>query len=509
MTKNEINEKISIDEFEGEKLICKFRIVIAIIFASGVPLVSILRGLNGDSYFPPTAYICCSIFLIYSIAVRFYLKQRNSVHHLYKYICVIIDMVIQSASVWIGCTYPETAPAVPYLSTWALFFIVLIMLGSFRYSVSCAYFSGIFAGFCYLIVVAVNAGKIDLPYYFIMDGQTINVSFHILYEAFRVIAMMITGLITGIGCKRHLLLFNSLLETQSNAADAASRTIEQTRGIAKTIQKSTEEIFISSKSIFTTANNQAASVQEIESTVDENTRIAKDIANKTFSVANISSKMENDVNHGFSILERNIDQLKDIKEKNDMLISGIISLGNKISKIQDIVINITTITDQTKVIAFNAALEAESAGSSGKRFAVVASEVNRLSDDIAVLTRQIREQVEEIQKSSSSLIISSEESAAKITEGNHLIMELENIFREIRSGAEITSNQAQLITSSTQKQLDSSEQINTAITVISKGLTNFIQSTRVATSCADDLNFMTDHLGTLLKKEDDKKEGAE
>jgi methyl-accepting chemotaxis protein len=275
--------------------------------------------------------------------------------------------------------------------------------------------------------------------------------------------------------------------------------------MAKTIRKSTDEIFISSKDIFSTANNQAASVQEIESTIKENTNIAVEIAEKTSSVAAIASKMENDVIHGFSILERNVDQLGNIKTKNDGVITGIIALGNKIIKIRDIIKTINTITDQTKVIAFNAALEAASAGERGKRFAVVASEVNRLADDIASLTKQIREQVEEIQNSSSSLIISSEESADKIIEGNNLIKELEDIFRDIRSGAEITANQAQTITISTQMQQKSTEQINIAITDISRGLSNFIQSTRIATSSAEDLTDMIQKLDSKLVKESNNK----
>jgi len=114
---------------------------------------------------------------------------------------------------------------------------------------------------------------------------------------------------------------------------------------------------------------------------------------------------------------------------------------------------------------------------------------------------QIREQVEEIQNSSSSLIISSEESTDKIMEGNNLIKELDNIFREIRSGAEATSNQAQTITLSTQKQLKSTEQINSAISDISRGLTNFIQSTRIASSSAEELTEIIQELDVILTGE--------
>jgi methyl-accepting chemotaxis protein len=301
-----------------------------------------------------------------------------------------------------------------------------------------------------------------------------------------------------------------MLKSESDASAASAKTVVQTRTMAKTIQDSTNEIFVFSKDIFTTANNQAASIQEIESTINENAQIAADIAEKTGSVATIASKMEEDVLHGFSVLENNVNQMGDIKSKNDGVISGIIALGNKITRIRDIVKTINTITDQTKVIAFNAALEAASAGDKGKRFAVVASEVNRLADDITNMTKQIKEQVEGIQGASSSLIISSEESADKIAEGLKLIKDLEDIFREIRSGAEITANQAQTITVSTQKQRQSTEQIDIAIADISKGLNSFIHSTEVATSSAEGLSRLIHELELLLntKLDADNSDGS-
>jgi methyl-accepting chemotaxis protein len=209
-------------------------------------------------------------------------------------------------------------------------------------------------------------------------------------------------------------------------------------------------------------------------------------------------------------LKQNIIQMEDIKTKNDGIISGIVSLGNKITKIRDIIKAISAITSQTKVIAFNAALEAAGAGDKGKRFSVVASEVNRLAGDIAALTEQIRGQIEEIQNSSSSLIISSEEGADKISEGRKLVKDLEEIFREIKNGAEITANQAQTITVSTQKQQKSSEQINVAIADISQGLNSFIHSTGAATSSAEGLTRLIEELDKLLGTNmmADKSDGA-
>ena len=124
--------------------------------------------------------------------------------------------------------------------------------------------------------------------------------------------------------------------------------------------------------------------------------------------------------------------------------------------------------------------------------------MNRLADNINVLTRQIREQVEEILSSSSSLILYSEEGSDRIAEGNKLIKDLEGIFVEIRAGAEITSNQAQTITGSTNQQLKSSKQIFSDIEEISQRLKYFIGASESAASTAGTLTEQTNELERLI-----------
>jgi methyl-accepting chemotaxis protein len=491
-------ERILRDEREGEVIINYFRLALAIIYVLGMAFISLIRNATGYGYIPWWAHTGPAAFLVYSVIIFFYLRRQDLVPYRFKYICVILDMTIISISIFITCTYPEICPPISFLSIQALFYIILIALGSFRYNIPCAIFSGIYAGATYFIVMFIDANVLDINYTAVINGNAVDVTFPLYNEAFRVMGMIVTGAITGMACKRHLVLFRSMIDSESQAAVASAKTVEQTKTMAKTIQESTNEIFTSSRDILSTANNQASSVKEIESTISENTQIAADIAEKTGSVATIASKTEEDVNSGFSVLEQNVAKMEDIKTKNDSVIAGIVALGNKITKIRDIIKTINTITDQTKVIAFNAALEAASAGDKGKRFSVVASEVNRLADDIAALTKQIREQIEEIQDSSSSLIISSEESADKITEGRRLIKDLEEIFREIKNGAEITSTQAQTITVSTQKQQQSTAQINVAIADISQGLNSFIHSTEVATTSAEELTQLIENLEKLL-----------
>ena len=295
---------------------------------------------------------------------------------------------------------------------------------------------------------------------------------------------------------------NRLEAESSESVKDISMFRDKTIRLTAAVKESAGVISFSGQDNLISGKDQTGSIEKIESTITENARVAAEIVEKTNSVATIASKMEEDVINGFVILEKNVKKMTEIKEKNSGVINGIISLSNKVNKIRDIVRGINTITDQTKVIAFNAALEAASAGETGKRFAVVAGEVNRLADNIAGLTRQIREQIEEILSSSSFLIVYSEEGSDKISEGYKLIKDLEDVFMEIRSGAEITSNQAQTITVSTEQQLKSSEQIYADIAEISRRVKNLIGASESVAMTAGTLTERTNELEQFLISED-------
>ncbi|MDR3172456.1 MAG: methyl-accepting chemotaxis protein [Treponema sp.] len=488
-------DRLREEERNGEMIINYFRISLGVLCGIGIGILAFRGGYNRFNTAALRWYSGPFVLIGYSIGLFWYLRKRTHIWPLLKYVFVVLDMGIASYTVIMIALYPSlVSPAILPSFQVSCYFLFIILSG-LRCSVSCEVFSGIIAAVAYgSIVFVFNI------YQYASEGMIGN---QLIRDGWWVLSLIACGIIIAIILKRYGELVNHIFAADiiSESADAAFRTVTQTKEIAGRIREATKEIAVSSKDIFTTANNQAATVEEIVSTINENTKIATDIADKTRSVATIAAKMEDDVLTGFSVLENNVKKMGDIKDKNEGVINGIVMLGQKITKIRDIVRVINTITDQTKVIAFNAALEAAGAGERGKRFAVVAEEVNRLADDIANLTKQIKEQVEEIQASSSSLIISSEEGADKIAEGYKLIKNLEDVFKDIRSGAEITSNQAQTITISTQKQRKSSEQIHLAISDISHGLNSFLHATEVATSSAEKLTNLAYQLELVLNGE--------
>jgi hypothetical protein len=81
---SKINERIQSDEHQGEKLISNARFVLALIYIISVPVVSILRKLSGDDFFPWHSNIGPSTFFVYALFLFIYVRKKEKLHRMLK-----------------------------------------------------------------------------------------------------------------------------------------------------------------------------------------------------------------------------------------------------------------------------------------------------------------------------------------------------------------------------------------------------------------------------------------
>ncbi len=159
----------------------------------------------------------------------------------------------------------------------------------------------------------------------------------------------------------------------------------------------------------------------------------------------------NAIRSGSEALRSNLRDLQEIRSANTLTIEGIKDLNKKINGIWDIVGIISTVADQTKIIAFNAELEASSSGEAGKNFHIVATEIRRLSDNIIDSIKEIKDVIDEIQKASDRLILDSERGTRQIDAGLSSAKSLEESFGSLMDatkspdGSQQGSNQGEQI----------------------------------------------------------------
>lgn len=272
------------------------------------------------------------------------------------------------------------------------------------------------------------------------------------------------------------------------------RTRSKEKRLGEKLYEETQNLVVAAKENAATSQDQSAAVKEIVATMEDNNDLSENISTKIKDVSSVANKTSSDVADGVSALVKNVEKLREIEIANQNTISGIKALGDKIENIWDIVTLINSVADQAKIIAFNAELEASSAGEAGKNFHIVASEIRRLADGIIDGTKEIKERINEIQQSSDSLILASESGTEKINEGCESAKELESKFASIKNASEITATSADDITSIIQQQTVASEQILITLKQIAAGVENFTQATESISSASQNVQIIAEHL---------------
>ncbi|MCQ2592842.1 MAG: methyl-accepting chemotaxis protein [Treponema sp.] len=285
----------------------------------------------------------------------------------------------------------------------------------------------------------------------------------------------------------------------NKAVGMFKKIFTKTGDVAVHVTEATESLESLSTETASTALEQSTGVKEIVSTMEDADQLFKNIEGKVGDVSLVANKTASEVQTGINSLAENMQKMQQITEANMETISGIKALSEKINSIWEIVNIINSIADQTKIIAFNAELEASSAGEAGKNFHIVANEIRRLADGTMESTHEIKERITEIQHSSDNLIITSEGGTEKIHEGCELTEKVSQNFNSIKSAAEITVESAQDIQIIVAQQTAAFEQIVVTLKQISAGADSFSASTQTIRNAAENLQTLADSMRNIIQ----------
>lgn len=291
-----------------------------------------------------------------------------------------------------------------------------------------------------------------------------------------------------------------LLEMMNIMIENLSRVIYMLSGVTVKIDSSASDISSAVESQAAVAAEQSASVSEITSTMAQLSASSTQIAEHSNSVVDVADKALKSSKEGAESVEMAVGFLEEINEENQKRIKEIIILGKKSKEITKVMEIINNISDQTKLIAFNAAIEASSAGEAGKRFGVVAVEIRRLATNVMDSTSEIEDKINEIQEAVNHMIIDSEKGAKGIQTGLDQSRQATKMLANIVGATQSTANAAKEISLSTQQQKTASQQVVTALREIDEGGKQTTDSIRQIGTIAKDLNLLAGNLKELVEK---------
>ncbi|NUQ81709.1 MAG: methyl-accepting chemotaxis protein [Bacteroidetes bacterium] len=266
----------------------------------------------------------------------------------------------------------------------------------------------------------------------------------------------------------------AVIERIKDAGIQLSMVSDRINGMMGTFREST--VHLSSSVAQTTS-----SMEEMAATGDQISQSAGEV-NRLATRTSVSARNGED---SFNELVR---QMEGIRRQNEQRSQDIIALSKKASRITEIISIISGINEQTKIIAFNAALEASNAGETGKRFEVVAGEIRRLADTVQESTDEVKAMIREMQESVQNLIKNSEEAGKTIYQGVGMVRDLSVTMRDFAGSAEETSQSAGQIQQSTTQQKVAGEEIVSTLHLITRTMDQLAAMSGELSATADELN---------------------
>lgn len=271
------------------------------------------------------------------------------------------------------------------------------------------------------------------------------------------------------------------------------RVIDSLRSGASEVTSASGQLSSASQELSSGANEQASSIEETSASLEELTGMVDSnisSAQKTLDLSNNVKNISKDGNESITKLKGSMEEILDSNEKIKKLVQIIGNIGKKTEIMDEIVF-------QTKLLSFNASVEAERAGEHGRGFAVVAQEVGNLAQMSGKAATEIAEIVE---GSLSDANIITEENKKRVDQGNVYVNEAAEILEEITQSSDLVSDGANQVLSASKEQGVGLNQISTAMSQLDK-------ATQENAATAEETASMSEELGgqaeTLNKTVDD------
>ena len=249
-------------------------------------------------------------------------------------------------------------------------------------------------------------------------------------------------------------------------ADSINYTIDELRRLvtgindaAQQVTAATQEAQAVTGQLLQATQRQASEIEQTGQSVTQMAGSMNEVslnANDTAKVAETSLAAAEKGAHAVQNAIRGMNEIRDQMQETSKRIKR---LGESSQEIGEIVQLISDITEQTNVLALNAAIQAASAGEAGRGFTVVAEEVQRLAERSAEATKHIAAIVKSIQRDTQDAVEAMERSTRGVVEGTQTADEADRALREIE---QISTRLAGLITSissATQLQVVSATQV--------------------------------------------------
>lgn len=251
-----------------------------------------------------------------------------------------------------------------------------------------------------------------------------------------------------------------ILKTVNVASAEVAASSEQLLANAEQTANMSQQVLNSVSGISNDTTNQQTQLDENAIALSEITIGIQEVATAAEDVSNASNEAKNRATTGQEHLITTVNQMNSIQHSVDDTLEVIHELSHQSSAIEEFVTAITDISNQTNLLALNAAIEAARAGEAGKGFAVVADEVRKLAEQSKQSAERITTIIHSLQHKVKLTEANMEQVTAQVVQGVHAVNTTGQSFQEIVNSTSEVSIQIANVSAIAQQMAASTEEMS-------------------------------------------------